>query len=140
MSEAIPTLVTLLALGVYFWTGILVARARAKYKIDAPAMTGNPDFERVVRVQMNTLEYMPIFIPLLWMFSLTVDPVIGGILGVCWAVGRIMYAQGYIAAANKRGTGFMIQGLACIAMFLGVLVGVIWKLAGMAPMLSQPLL
>ena len=48
-------LVTLLAILVYFSTGWQVAKARGKFGIMAPATTGNPDFERLFRVQMNTL-------------------------------------------------------------------------------------
>ena len=62
-------LVTLLAIALYFYTGLLVAKARAKFGVQAPATTGHPDFERVFRVQMNTLEWMPIFLPLLWLFA-----------------------------------------------------------------------
>ena len=61
-------LVTLLAVALYFYTGLLVAKARQKFGVIAPATTGNLDFERVFRVQMNTLEWMPIFLPLLWFF------------------------------------------------------------------------
>jgi uncharacterized membrane protein YecN with MAPEG domain len=56
-------LVTLLAIMLYLYTGVRVASARAKYRVQAPATTGHPDFERVFRVQMNTLEWMPIFLP-----------------------------------------------------------------------------
>ena len=49
-------LVTLLAIGLYFFTGLQVGKARQTFGIKAPAITGNPDFERVFRVQMNTLE------------------------------------------------------------------------------------
>ena len=43
-------LVTLLAVALYFYTGLMVAKARAKYGVKAPATTGNLDFERVFRV------------------------------------------------------------------------------------------
>jgi hypothetical protein len=56
-------LATLLALVFYFYTTFAVASARAKFGVTAPAIAGNPDFERVFRVQMNTLEWMPIFLP-----------------------------------------------------------------------------
>ena len=51
-------LITCLAIAVYFATSVLVSRARTAYGIKAPAITGNPDFERVFRVQMNTLEWL----------------------------------------------------------------------------------
>jgi hypothetical protein len=36
--------------------------------VSTPQMIGNPDFERVVRVQQNTLEQMVFFLPALWLF------------------------------------------------------------------------
>ena len=62
-------LVTCLAILFYFFTSIQVSKARAAFGIKAPAISGNPDFERVFRVQMNTLEWMPIFLPSLWLFA-----------------------------------------------------------------------
>jgi MAPEG family len=63
-------LVTLLAVMVYFYSSILVSRARGKFGVKLPAISGNPDFERVFRAQMNTLEWMPIFLPSLWLFAI----------------------------------------------------------------------
>ncbi len=62
-------LVTCLAILFYFFTSIQVSKARAAFGIKVPATSGNPDFERVFRVQMNTLEWMPIFLPSLWLFA-----------------------------------------------------------------------
>jgi hypothetical protein len=53
MRLTLPALVTLAAVFVYFVTTLNVGRAREKYKIVAPAVTGNLDFERVYRVQMT---------------------------------------------------------------------------------------
>ena len=60
-------LVSLLAILFYFFTSTRVARARAKFGVAAPAITGNADFERVFRVQMNTLEWLPILMVSLWL-------------------------------------------------------------------------
>ena len=87
-------LVTLLAVALYFYTGLLVAKARQKFGVVAPATTGNLDFERVFRVQMNTLEWMPIFLPLLWFFGLYVNDWGAALLGLVWIVGRIVYIRG----------------------------------------------
>ena len=75
-------LVTLLAVLLYFYTGLLVAQARGKFGVKAPATTGNPDFERVFRVQMNTLEWMPIFLPVLWLFALYVNDWAAALFGL----------------------------------------------------------
>jgi glutathione S-transferase len=63
-------IVTLLAVGFYLFTSLAVASARVKFGIKAPATAGHPDFERAFRVQMNTLESMPLFLPSLWLFAL----------------------------------------------------------------------
>ena len=121
-------LVTLLALLLYFYTGLLVAKARLKYGVSAPATTGNPDFERVFRVQMNTLEWMPIFLPLLWLFAVYVNDWGAALLGLLWIAGRIVYIRGYAAAANMRHRGFSIQAFACGVLLIGAAAGIIWRL------------
>ena len=55
--------VTLLGLLLYFYMSLNVGRARVRFGVKAPATSGQPDFERVFRVHMNTLEWMPIFLP-----------------------------------------------------------------------------
>ena len=120
-------LVTLLAVLLYFYTGILVAKARGKFGVKAPATTGNPDFERVFRVQMNTLEWMPIVLPVLWLFALYVNDWGAAALGLIWIVGRIIYISGYTQAADKRHRGFSIQAFATIALFIGAVGGIVWR-------------
>jgi len=122
-------LVTLLAIIFYFYTGLRVGRARAKFGIKAPATTGHPDFERVFRVQMNTLEWMPIFLPALWLFALYVNDIGAAIVGLVWIVGRILFMTGYTEAASKRGRGFGIQAAATGILWVGALVGIIWHAA-----------
>src|ERR1700675_262790 len=94
-------IVTCLAVLFYFFTTARVARARAAFGIKAPAITGNPDFERVFRVQMNTLEWMPIFLPALWLFAIYISDGIAAVLGLVWIAGRILYVLGYAKATAK---------------------------------------
>ena len=121
-------LVTCLALLAYFLISFQVGKARETYGIKAPAISGNPDFERVFRVQMNTLEWMPIFLPALWLFAIYVSDAMAAALGVVWIVGRILYMIGYTKAANKRGPGFAIQGVAAGILWLGATGGILWRL------------
>ena len=121
-------LVTCLSILAYFYTSILVARARVAFGIKAPAVSGNPDFERVFRVQMNTLEWMPVFLPSLWLFAFYINDALAAALGVVWIVGRVLYMTGYSQAAAKRGLGFGIQAGAAILLWLGALGAVIWHL------------
>jgi glutathione S-transferase len=121
-------LVTCLAIAFYFFTSIQVSKARVAFAIKVPATAGNPDFERVFRVQMNTLEWMPIFLPSLWLFAIYISDEVAAVLGLVWIAGRILYMTGYSQAANKRGRGFGVQAGAAILLWLGALGAIIWRL------------
>ena len=121
-------LVTCLAISLYFFTSIRVSQARATFGIKVPSITGNPDFERVFRVQMNTLEWMPIFLPSLWLFAIYVNDPIAAAIGLVWIGGRILYMTGYSQAAERRGRGFGIQAMATGLLWVGALGGIIWRL------------
>ena len=121
-------LVTCLALLFYFVTSVRVSRARKAYGIKLPAISGNPDFERVFRVQMNTLEWLPVFLPSLWLFALYISDPFAAVLGVVWIVGRILFMIGYTQAVAKRGPGFLVQAVATIALWTGSLGAIIWRL------------
>ena len=122
-------LVTLLAILVYFYSSILVSRARGKFGVKLPAISGNPDFERVFRAQMNTLEWLPIFLPALWLFAVYLGDVVAAAIGLVWVVGRILYVLGYAQAVAKRSLGFAIQALAAIALWVGAFGAIVWRIA-----------
>ena len=121
-------LVTCLAILFYFFTGFQVGKARVASGIKAPATTGHPDFERVFRVQMNTMEWLPIFIPSLWLFAIYISDPAAAAIGLVWIGGRILYMTGYSRAAQNRGTGFTIQGLAAAVLWAGALGAIVWRL------------
>jgi glutathione S-transferase len=105
-----------------------VSRARGKFGVKLPAISGNPDFERVFRAQMNTLEWLPIFLPSLWLFAVYIsDPIAAG-LGLVWVIGRILYILGYAEAVAKRGRGFAIQALAAIVLWVGAFGMISWRI------------
>lgn len=120
-------LVTILAVIFYFATGLNVARMRHKHSVKAPTVTGPLEFECAFRVQMNTLEHLPVFLPLLWLTALFFSPypLISPILGVVWIIGRVMYFNGYMTAPEKRGPGFGICAAAEILLLLLALAGVV---------------
>jgi uncharacterized membrane protein YecN with MAPEG domain len=123
---AIATLVSLL---LYFAMGLGVARARTKTGIHAPAMTGDPLVERALRVQANTLEWLPIYLVSLWLFALYWNDLVAALMALVWIVGRILYWRGYMDEPGKRETGFMIQSLACAVLLLGALGRIIYVMA-----------
>jgi uncharacterized membrane protein YecN with MAPEG domain len=121
-------LVTLLAILFYFYSSMNVSRARTRTGVKAPAMSGHPDFERAFRIQMNTLEWMPIFLPSLWLFAVYISDAVAAAIGMVWIIGRIVYLIGYSKAAAKRGPGFFIQGIAAIALWAGAVSAVMLRL------------
>lgn len=122
-------LVTCLAIAVYFYSSILVSQARGKFGVKVPATSGNADFERVFRAQMNTLEWLPIFLPSLWLFAIYIGDAIAALLGLVWVIGRVLYILGYAQATAKRGPGFYVQALAAMALWVGALGVIVWRIA-----------
>jgi glutathione S-transferase len=127
-NHSLTAVVTILALILYFFMSLRVGQARSKYNVPAPAMSGDPDFERVFRVQANTLEWLPIFFASLWLFSFYWSDAVAAGLGVVWIVGRFLYMTGYSRAASARSTGFAIQGLATAVLLFGALGKIVWTL------------
>ncbi|MEN3351347.1 MAG: hypothetical protein V7632_4982 [Bradyrhizobium sp.] len=121
-------IVTCLAVALHFFFALQVARARALYGVKLPAISGNPDFERIYRIQMNTLEWAPIFLPSLWLFAVYIGDAAAAAIGAIWVIGRIVYFLGYRAAVPKRTPGFAIQALACTVLWAGALGGALWRL------------
>jgi glutathione S-transferase len=124
-------IVTVLALGQFFWLAALVARARARYGVAAPATSGNELFERHFRVQMNTLEQLLLFLPTLWIFAHYVSPLWAAALGVVFIIGRAIYATSYVRDPKSRSLGFGLTAFPTLAMMIGI---VIW--AGRAILLG----
>lgn len=116
-------LVTALMLLEYFVFTLLVGVARGKTGIDAPAMTGAPELERAVRVQLNTLEQLIVVIPAMFLFAMFVHVQVAAGLGVLFIVARILYARGYLADPGKRSLGFGLGFLATLVLLLGSVYG-----------------
>ncbi len=125
-AYALVGIVTLLSLLLYFYMGLRVGQGRSKFGVEAPAISGNPDFERIFRVQANTLEWLPIYLVSLWLFALSWDTRVAAGLGVVWIIGRVLYMTGYSRAAGARSTGFLVQTLATAVLLFGALGRLIW--------------
>lgn len=123
-------LVTVLAVLLYFFFATRVAAAHARLGVKLPAMTGHPDFERIYRVQMNTLEWMPTFLVPLWLFAIYLSDIWAAVLGLVWIVGRAWYYIGYSRATEKRRPGFFVQAMVCIVLLIGAVAGIGMRLAG----------
>ena len=128
MIPTFPALVSALALLLYVVVFAAAGRARSRYGIKAPAVTGAPEFERAFRVQQNTLEQLVWFIPALWLFALYASPLWGGIIGLVWIAGRAYYAVSYYRAAEARGPGFGIGLVSAAVLLVGALIGIVARL------------
>jgi glutathione S-transferase len=118
-------LVILLALLEYMVFGFLVGGARTRYKIPAPATSGEPAFERTFRVHYNTLEMLVVFVPSIWLFGMYLNPRWSAIIGVFFLIGRALYAIGYIRAPEKRHVGAMLSFASLAILLFGAMFGVI---------------
>ena len=119
----LPALVTLLSVLLMVWTVLWVARARGRYGVKAPATTGPVEFERVFRVQMNTLESVVMFLPCLWVAAHYGNPTWAGLLGLVYIAARIVYALAYASGA-RRGFGFATGGAVTAVLLVWGLVEV----------------
>ncbi len=128
LTAIVTILVGILCIMITFRVGGL----RGKHNIAAPSVMGHPEFERAYRVQLNTLEQMPVFLPALWLATAYIGAIswlafewLPAVLGLVWIVGRLMYMQGYIADPAKRSTGFLISGIAALLLIIIAVIGIV---------------
>jgi glutathione S-transferase len=123
--------VTLLAILITIGTAILVARTRRSTGIQPPAMTGDPRLERALRVQGNTVEGFIVFLPALWLAALYFQGWVPPVIGLAWCLGRVLYAVGYAADANRRHIGFAICIFAVLILVVLAAIGIVmdWSAA-----------
>lgn len=124
----LTAIVTIAALILYFVVTMNVGRARIKFNVLAPRTDGPEEFQRYFRVQMNTLEQIVMFLPLLWLAASSVHDGLAAAIGLFWPVGRAIYARNYYRDPAKRGSGFVIGIATNMALLLIALYGVIGAL------------
>ena len=118
-------LVIVLALLEFLLFCFAVGRARTRYNVPAPAMSGHEVFDRYFRAQMNTLEQLVVFLPCLWLFAHYINAWAAVALGLLFILGRGLYFRGYVQAAESRHAGFALSAIPNVALLVGALIGVI---------------
>jgi glutathione S-transferase len=125
-------IVTALAVLQFLTFGFKVAKARGRYGVKAPAVTGNEIFERHFRVQQNTLEQLVVFLPGLYLYSHYLGPLVAAALGLVYLVGREVYAFTYVKDPAKREIGYALTMLPIAILILGGLIGAVRQLSFMS--------
>lgn len=105
-------IVTLLALMQFMLFSIQVGAMRVKHGVKAPAISGHPEFERMFRIQQNTMEQLVVFVPALWIYAHLVNPLWGAGIGLFFIIGRFVYRAAYLKDPASRSNGFTIGVLA----------------------------
>ena len=120
-------IIALLAVLQFFVFGILVGRARVRYGVKAPAVTGNEHFERAFRVQMNTLEQLVGFLPALLIAGQYWTQALVAGLGLVWLIGRLIYRQSYVTDPAKSQIGFLLTVIPTVILLGLGLVGAVMR-------------
>lgn len=118
-------LVTVLALVQLIFFGVLVAQARGKYGVAAPAVSGHEMFERAYRVQMNTLELVVAFVPALHLAARYWHPGTVAAVGVLYLIGRLFYWQAYVKDPGSRAFGFALSAMPIVGLLAAGLIGIV---------------
>ncbi|POI29739.1 hypothetical protein CIB84_006511 [Bambusicola thoracicus] len=113
MLEQIHLLAAVTVLGVleqaYFF--LQVIHARRRFGISPPNISGPPEFERIFRAQVNSSEYFPIFVALLWQAGLFFHQGLAAALGLLYLYSRYCYFMGYRASSSDSlGMSYGSQG------------------------------
>lgn len=102
-------IVAMAAIIQYLVFGSLVGKARGQYGVKAPAVSGHEQFERVYRVQMNTLELLVAFLPAIYAAAKYWPDWVIAAIGTVYLVGRVIYWRAYVTAPASRGLGFVLS-------------------------------
>jgi glutathione S-transferase len=114
-----------LALAQFLYFALAVAGARGRYKVAAPAVTGNDIFERYLRVQMNTLEQLIVFIPSILLFGQYLSPYVAAAVGGVFLIGRLVYFFAYVKEPKKREFGFILSFVPTVILLSGAIFGAV---------------
>jgi glutathione S-transferase len=126
LANYLAALATLLAVFVTFVLGGRVAFMRGRHKIEAPATTGHPQFERAFRTHVNTAENLVLFLPLLWIASVFYGGTIPFWLGIAWVISRVIYAWGYAQENTQmRGPGMGLGFLSLLGLLILSAIGLV---------------
>jgi len=101
---------------------------RGKYDVVAPKTIGNDIWERLFRVQQNTMEQLIVFIPAMLVFSHYVSATWVLLPGAIFIIGRQIYSHLYVKDPASRGPGMILSFFTNIALVGASLIAIIISL------------
>jgi len=123
-------LIAALAVCQFLFFGFMAGMARRKSGLKAPAVTGNEIFERMYRVQMNTLEILVAFLPALFLAGHYWPNALVSILGIIYITGRFIYWKAYTTEPASRGLGFKLSMIPTALLVSLAIVGSVLSIVG----------
>jgi len=120
-------LIVLAALVEYIAFILIVGATRNKYGVGAPATSGNDQWERLYRIQVNTAEQLVLFIPAIYGFAYYVSEMWAASIGIVFLIGRIVYFFGYKNSGEKRLPGAIMSSWTSYIFVIGALIGLAMK-------------
>ncbi len=132
-----PIVVTLLYVTLYYAFQIHIMRVKGRLVSEYKAR--GEKFDRYFgqdrhmlaadRIQLNMLEHMPVFLVLLWMSAVFVDPMFATVVGGIYTAARALYP---FLMGDRLGRGIRpriliatVTGYLAIVAFVG---GLVWKM------------
>jgi glutathione S-transferase len=116
-----------------------VSAGRAKFKVKPPSCEGPEEFQCRLRAQQNTLEFLVVILPLIWINAVLI-PLYGAVVsllgGLAWSYYRLSYIKGYAIAPEKRTAGFAGSLKALKFMLGGAAVGCLYQVAILVELLK----
>ena len=120
MEPLILVLMLILLQILYF--SIEVGRARQRLGIDAPAVSGNDEFDRYFRAHQNSLEQLIVFLPAVLVTAYLGFSITCLVCGICYLVGRAIYFRSYVKEPKKRTLGFVLSFFSTVILVMTSLV------------------
>ncbi len=121
-------LVILIALAQYLFFTVQVGLKRGKHGVKAPQTSGHETWNRLFRVQQNTMEQLVIFIPSMIAFGMYASARWAVLPGVLFIIGRQVYYHQYLNDPASRTPGMAMSLLSNAILLIGALIGLIVKM------------
>ena len=120
MEPLILVLMLILLQILYF--SIEVGRARQRLGIEAPAVSGNGEFDRYFRAHQNSLEQLIVFLPAVLVTAYLGYSITCLVCGIFYLVGRAIYFRSYVKEPKKRTLGFVLSFFSTVILVMTSLV------------------